>query len=137
MIDVPGTAVTPAPGEIAVRQATALALLDADMRVVWMNDALADLLEVGLRGLYRQPFAGLLPNGAATLDAALERLRGGESVVQWRQIHLTTLKQNTCSVDMTMQALDDSRWLLEIHALAPPALGPGPCPRRCGVWPMK
>src|SRR5699024_10630668 len=112
--------------DMATRLVTALVVLGADMCASWMNDAMADLLEVGVRGMRGQFFPALLPGGKTMLTAATERLQDDEPFVQWRSVRLTTLKQNVRLVDMTMQSLARDRWLLEIHALAPSALNPGP-----------
>lgn len=114
------------PRDTPLRLTTALVVLDAGLRVVWMNDAMADLIEVGVRGVRDQPLAGLLRGGSQMLDAAIARLRNGETTVGWRHVRLDTLKQNAVSVDMVMQALEDGYWLLEIHALGPTTVAPTP-----------
>lgn len=104
--------------DIADRLVTGLVVLDIDLHVLWMNDAMSDLLEVGVRSVRGQPFANLLNEPNALTDAS-RRLRHGEPPVQWRHLHLTTLQHHQKVIDMVMQALPDERWLLEIHALAP------------------
>lgn len=100
------------------RLTTGLVMLDADLCVSWLNDAAADLFDVGVRNMRELAFAGVMPDGDAALRAAVERLHMGESVVEWRQLSLITLKQTACVVDVAMQAWDDG-WLLEIHAAVP------------------
>ncbi|HET7301143.1 MAG TPA: ATP-binding protein [Oleiagrimonas sp.] len=112
----------PLPADIAARLATGLVVLDANLRVVWMNDAMGDLLEIGVRSLRGQPFASLLDMQDTLADAA-RRLRKGEVQVQWRHTRLTTLRHREHLADMLMQTLPDERWLLEVHVLTPvPAL---------------
>lgn len=60
------------------------------------------------------------------LETAKGRLRAGETIVQWRDVQLTTLKRHARRTDMALQALDENRWLLEIHTLVPAALNPAP-----------
>lgn len=114
------------PPDLAARLVTALVILDADLRVAWMNDAMADLLEVGVRSLRGQPLAGLLPPGGAMLEDAVQRIGAGETVIQWRAVPLTTLRGNTYTVDFTMQSIEGGRWLLEMHALPAPGHTPTP-----------
>ncbi|HET8553996.1 MAG TPA: ATP-binding protein [Rhodanobacteraceae bacterium] len=109
---------TPLPVDIAARLATGLVVLDANLRVAWMNDAMGDLLEIGVRSMRGQPFASLL-DMPDTLADATRRLQENEAQVQWRHVHLTTLRHHERMVDMLMQALPDGRWLLEVHPLAP------------------
>lgn len=104
--------------DIADRLVTGLVVLDVDLHVLWMNDAMSDLLEVGVRSVRGQPFAKLLDMPDALTDAS-RRLRQGEAQVQWRHLHLTTLQHRERVIDMVMQALPDEHWLLEIHALIP------------------
>ncbi|HET7663599.1 MAG TPA: ATP-binding protein [Rhodanobacteraceae bacterium] len=107
---------TPLPVDIAARLATGLVVLEANLHVAWMNDAMGDLLEIGVRSLRGQPFASLLDVPDTLADAA-RRMREGETQVQWRHVRLTTLRHRERLVDLLMQALPDGRWLLEAHPL--------------------
>ncbi len=106
------------PADMAERLATGLLVLDADLCVVWMNDAMGDLLEVGVRNLKGQAFAGLLDE-PSVLARTGERLRKGEPWVQWRHLRLMSLQGREQPVDLVVQALPGARWLLEVHVLAP------------------
>lgn len=123
---MPGGSGTDAPSDVATRLVTALLVLDDALCVCWMNDAAADLLDVGVRGMRDQFFPALLRQGQDMLTGAIDRLQKGEPFVRWRSMRLTTLKQNVRVVDMAMQPLNPGHWLLEIHALTPSALNPGP-----------
>ncbi|HET7268326.1 MAG TPA: ATP-binding protein [Oleiagrimonas sp.] len=117
---------SPPPLVTAERLVTALLVLDDDLRVTWMNDAMADLLGVGVRRMTGQPFAGLLPEGAHMLDTAVQHLRGGDASVRWRRVRLTGLDHDEHRVDMAMQMLDPAHWLLEVHPLAAPVVDSRP-----------
>src|SRR5690625_3464811 len=104
----------------------ALLVLDDALRVTWVNDAMADLLGVGVRRMKGQALAGLLPDGATMLDTAVRRLRGGDNLVRWWHVRLTTLARDEHHVDIAMQALGPAHWLLEMHALAPSVAAPRP-----------
>ncbi|HET7360108.1 MAG TPA: histidine kinase dimerization/phospho-acceptor domain-containing protein, partial [Rhodanobacteraceae bacterium] len=112
-----------APG-LAERLATGLAVLDADLRVAWLNGALADLLEVGVRGLRGQPLAMLLDDGV--LAFAAQRALAGDDVLRLRGVRLTTLQGRELLADLELQGQDDGTLLLEAHALAssPPLTPP-------------
>lgn len=112
--------------DVATRLATGLIVLDSELRVAWMNDAMADLLGVGVRRMKGQALASLLADGVAVLDGAVKRLREGDGLVRWRHIRLATLNRDEHRVDMAMQRLSPTHWFLEVHALATPVAGPPP-----------
>src|SRR5690625_2457821 len=91
--------------ETIERLATALLVLDDALRVTWVNDAMADLLGVGVRRMKGQALAGLLPDGATMLETAVRRLRDGDNLVRWWHVRLTTLARDEHHVDIAMQAL--------------------------------
>lgn len=114
----------PLPVDAAEQLATGLAVLDAALRVQWLNGALADLLEVGVRGVRGQPFAALLDEGV--LAAAAQRVAAAQEPVRVRAVRLSTLQGRELLADLDLQALADDRLLLEVHALAPAAATPTP-----------
>jgi two-component system nitrogen regulation sensor histidine kinase GlnL len=93
-----------------------LALLDEDLRVLWMNDAMAELVDVGTRNLRGQPFSGLVES--ADFPAAAECARRG-AAVGLRNVRMASLQEREFLADLALQVLDGGRLLLEVHALAP------------------
>lgn len=113
------------PANVAAFLTTGLALVDADLRVTWMNEAFADLLEVGVRGLQGQSFARLLED-PGLLAGATQRTRRDGVPVQWRDVRLATLQRRGRTVDLALQALDAGNWLLEVHVQVPRVRMPAP-----------
>ncbi|HEX7338774.1 MAG TPA: ATP-binding protein [Rhodanobacteraceae bacterium] len=105
---------------------TSLLLVDATRRVTWGNDAVADLLRAGVRGVTGQPLARFFPEAAAELAAVLTRARASGTTVDWRQVNLTALDESQHCVDVAVQAVSDTQWLMEIHALVRAGSGPRP-----------
>jgi two-component system nitrogen regulation sensor histidine kinase GlnL len=114
----------PLPLDVAEQLATGLAVLDAGLRVQWLNGALADLLEVGVRGVRGQPFAAQMD--AATLAAAAQRVVATQEPLRLRATQLVTLQGHERIADLDLQPLDDGGLLLEVHALAPAETAPTP-----------
>lgn len=96
--------------------ATGVALLDSDLRVVWLNDALAETLEVGVRGVRGQDFSALVGESSFADQAA--RVRAGPSRVRMRAVTVYTLRGEAFSADLDLQAHGQGPVLLEVHALA-------------------
>ena len=71
------------------RLATGMAVLDAELRVVWLNDALAEILEVGVRSLRGQDFSALVGEPGFADQAA--RVLAGQPPVRMRAVTLHTL----------------------------------------------
>ncbi|HUH31693.1 MAG TPA: ATP-binding protein [Rhodanobacter sp.] len=102
---------------------TGLAWVGADLRVQWINVALAELLGVGTRGVVGQSLAVLLREPAGM--AAARRALTGQHTMQLRSALLSVADGADIGVDLTLQPFDTGV-LLEVHALAPEAVGASP-----------
>jgi two-component system nitrogen regulation sensor histidine kinase GlnL len=100
----------------AEQATTGLGLVDAQLRLAWLNPALADALDLGPRRAIGQSLAALL--GEPTVATLAARARDEQRVVQWRDLRLGDPGRR---VDISLQPLDAERLLLEVHVLAPPA----------------
>ncbi|WP_426661919.1 two-component system sensor histidine kinase NtrB [Rhodanobacter aciditrophus] len=100
----------------AEQLATGVALVDADLRVRWLNPALAELLGSGTRSTVGQPLALWLPapEDLAQARRALDEAR----FVQLREAVLSAFDERTLEVDLGMQPDGEGGLLLEVHALA-------------------
>src|SRR5690242_5838238 len=98
----------------AEQATTGLGLVDAQLRVLWLNPALAEALGLGQRRALGQPLAALFGEPAMALQAA--RSRDEQRTVQWRDLRLGEPERR---LDVSLQPLDAGRLLLEVHALAP------------------
>ena len=100
----------------AEQATTGLGLVDAQLRLAWLNPALADALELGPRRAIGQSLVALLGDPAVAAQAA--RARDELRTVQWRDLRLGEPERR---LDVSLQPLDAGRLLLEVHVLAPPA----------------
>src|SRR6185312_2505395 len=104
--------------------ATGVALVDAELRVRWVNAALAELLGSGMRSAVGQPLALWLcsPENLAQVQRALDEAR----FVQLREAALSAFDERTLKADLAIQPADDGGLLVEVHALAAsaPAVSP-------------
>jgi two-component system nitrogen regulation sensor histidine kinase GlnL len=103
--------------------ATGLALVDAELRVVWLNSALAERLALGPRSLVRQPLAWMVADEAVLAQA--RRVLDEERPLQLRGVTLSTARDTEWQADLAMQPFD-GQLLLEVHALAEPAAAASP-----------
>ncbi|MFC5742145.1 two-component system sensor histidine kinase NtrB [Dyella tabacisoli] len=103
---------------------TGLVLVDADLRVQWINPALAELLEIGPRSAVGQPL-GLLLHEPAWLAQA-ERVLAEQRALQLRGINLVSARGGETMVDISLQPLDGPSLLLEVHPLAAPVPAASP-----------
>lgn len=99
----------------AEQVATGMALVDADLRVRWINPALAESLALGARGVIGQPLGAVLADADAVAQA--ERVLAEQRPLQWRGGTLTTPGDRVVSADIAVQPFDGGL-LLEVHALA-------------------
>ncbi|UGB38040.1 two-component system sensor histidine kinase NtrB [Frateuria soli] len=99
----------------AEQATTGLALVDAQLRLAWLNPALAEVLDLGPRRAIGQPLAALLGEPAVATQAA--RARAEQRTVQWRDLRLGAPERR---LDVSLQPLDAGCLLLEVHVLAPP-----------------
>ena len=109
---------------LAEQMATGLALVDAELRVTWLNPALAERLALGTRSLVGQPAALMFADDAAVLAQA-RRALDEERALQLRGVALTTQRGTEWQADLSLQPFD-GQLLLEVHALAEPAAAASP-----------
>jgi two-component system nitrogen regulation sensor histidine kinase GlnL len=102
----------------AEQMATGLVLVDADLRLIWINRALAEWIELGPRSAVGQPLTLLLrePEPLALAARVIERQRP----LQLRALQLRTAAGRETQVDIAIQPFEQGL-LLEVHALAEPA----------------
>jgi len=107
----------------AEQMRTGLVLVDADLRLLWINRALAEWIEMGPRSAVGQPLALLLrePESLALAARVLEQQRP----LQLRGLTLFTAVGRETLVDMAIQPFE-AGLLLEVHALAEPAASGSP-----------
>jgi len=99
----------------AEQMTTGLVLVDADLRLIWINPALAEWIELGPRSAVGQPLA-LLLREAETLALAV-RVLESQRPLQLRGLTLSTPAGRETLVDIAMRPFE-SGVLLEVHALA-------------------
>ena len=109
---------------LAEQMATGLALVDAELRVAWLNPALAERLALGTRNLFGQPAALMFADDAAVLAQA-RRALAEERALQLRGVAMTTQRGTEWQADLSLQPFD-GQLLLEVHALAQPAAAASP-----------
>jgi two-component system, NtrC family, nitrogen regulation sensor histidine kinase GlnL len=104
--------------------ATGVALADPQLRLKWVNPALAELLDIGPRSAVGQSLSVLLhqPEWMALAGRALKEL----APLQLRGIELPSARGEIVRADVSMQRLAGGELLLEVHALAPPAASDAP-----------
>lgn len=100
----------------AEQMSTGLALVDGQLRVQWINPALAELLGLGLRHAQGQFLAGLLPDTRVAEQAA--RCLAEQRTVQCRGVALSGMQSDGLRADVSLQPLDAESVLVEVHALA-------------------
>lgn len=103
---------------------TALALLDADWRVLWLNNALAEAVHMGARSLRGQSITALIADDDVVVIA--RRTLAGGDVLCLRDVALASLRGEPLRADVYLQTLDAGRVLLEAHVLAASAAVPTP-----------
>ncbi|QAU24642.1 PAS domain-containing protein [Dyella sp. M7H15-1] len=102
----------------AEQMSTGLAVVDGQLRVQWINSALAELLGLGLRHAQGQLLAELLADAGVAEQAA--RSLAEQRSVQCRGVALSGMPAGEQRVDVALQPLDAHRLLVEVHALAEP-----------------
>ncbi|MGB3749237.1 MAG: ATP-binding protein [Rhodanobacter sp.] len=108
----------------AQQLATGLALVDARLRLCWLNPALIEGLELGVRHPLGQPLA-LLFADAEEAAARAARVLAGQRPAQWRAVPLAAANGREIPADIALQPLEDGL-LLEVHVLAEPLAGVSP-----------
>lgn len=99
----------------AEQMTTGLALVDAHLRVDWINPALAEWLTLGPRSIVGQPLALLLRDEASL--AQVQRVRDEQRSLQLRGVALSTVRDESLLVDLAVQPYGE-QLLLEAHVLA-------------------
>lgn len=104
--------------------ATGVALADGQLRIKWVNPALAELLDIGPRSAVGQSLAVLLhrPEWMTLAERALHE----PSPHQLRGIEVPSARGETPRIDVSMQRVADGELLLEVHALAPAQISDTP-----------
>jgi hypothetical protein len=102
----------------AEQMATGLALVDGELRLQWINHALAEWLQLGPRSSVGQPLGALL--GDPELPRQAGRVLAEQFPMQWRGMVLTAVNGTEMRVDLALQPFEEGL-LLEVHALAEPA----------------
>jgi Signal transduction histidine kinase, nitrogen specific len=102
--------------------ATGLALVDADLRLRWINPALSEWLELGPRSAVGLPL-GLWFDEEAL--AQTERALAEQRPLQWRGMSLAAASGHVVSADIALQPFEGGL-LLEVHALAEPLANSSP-----------
>jgi two-component system nitrogen regulation sensor histidine kinase GlnL len=107
----------------AEQMATGLALVDAGLRLQWINPALAESLKLGPRSAVGQPLGQLLadPEGLARAARVLTEQRPQ----QWRGVSLVAPSGREITADIALQPFEDGL-LLEVHALVEPLANSSP-----------
>jgi len=104
--------------------ATGLALVDARLRLRWLNPALIECLELGFRGVLGQPL-GLLLDDAEQGMAQAAKVLAEQRPAQWRAVALVAASGREVIADIALQPFDGGL-LLEVHALAEPLANSSP-----------
>jgi two-component system, NtrC family, nitrogen regulation sensor histidine kinase GlnL len=107
----------------AEQLSTGLALVDADLRLRWINPALAEHLSMGPRSAVGLPLNVLLADAEAPAQA--RRMLAEQRSLQWRHAVLVAANGTEQLADMSLQPHEDGL-LLEVHVLAksPPTSSP-------------
>lgn len=108
----------------AEQMTTGLALVDADLRLRWINPALAEWLGLGLgpRSAIGQALS-LWFDEEALVQAS--RALTEQRPLQWRGMSLVAASSREITADIALQSFDDGL-LLEVHALAEPLANSSP-----------
>jgi two-component system nitrogen regulation sensor histidine kinase GlnL len=102
----------------AEQMATGLVLVDAELRLRWVNPALTEWLELGLRNPLGQPLDVLLGDAPEAVAQAA-RVLAEQQPAQWRGVPLAAASGRQIRADIALQPFDDGL-LLEVHALVEP-----------------
>jgi two-component system nitrogen regulation sensor histidine kinase GlnL len=100
----------------AEQMATGLVLVDAELRLRWVNPALTEWLELGLHSPLGQPL-GILLGDAPESVALAARVLAEQRPAQWRAVPLAAANGREIHADIALQPFEDGL-LLEVHALA-------------------
>jgi two-component system nitrogen regulation sensor histidine kinase GlnL len=99
------------------QMSTGLARIDAELRLEWINPALAECLELGLRCAVGLPLATLFADPDAL--AQVSKVVLDQRVTQWRGVSLVATSGRDIPADVVLAPFGDGL-LLEVHVLAEP-----------------
>jgi Signal transduction histidine kinase, nitrogen specific len=102
--------------------ATGLALVDTDLRLRWINPALAEWLELGTRSAIGLPLGLWFDEDAL---AQTSRALTEQRPLQWRGMSLAAASGHVTTADIALQPFEGGL-LLEVHALAEPLANSSP-----------
>jgi two-component system nitrogen regulation sensor histidine kinase GlnL len=102
--------------------ATGLALVDGDLRLCWINPALAEWLELGPRSAIGLSLGLWFDEEALTQTS---RALAEERPLQWRGMSLVAASGREITADIALQPFEGGL-LLEVHALAEPLANSSP-----------
>lgn len=108
----------------AEQMTTGMALVDANLHLLWINPALADWLELGFRSARGLPLSALLAGDHDSVAQAT-RVLVEQRASQWRSVSLAAAHGREISADIALQPFDGGL-LLEVHVLAEPAARDSP-----------
>ncbi len=100
----------------AEQTATGLAVVDAELRLRWLNPALVEGLGLGFRNALGQS-VGLLLDDADAGVAQAAKVLAEQRPAQWRAVALAVADGRELSADIALQPFGDGL-LLEVHVLA-------------------
>lgn len=106
----------PDQAEILTLLGTGIAVVGPDLRVLWINPALGELLDVGPRTAVGQPIGQLLrePHLASQLERSLAEGRG----FNLRAVTFGVARGRDLTADLGIQPIGDGKVLVEVHPLA-------------------
>jgi two-component system, NtrC family, nitrogen regulation sensor histidine kinase GlnL len=106
----------PDQAELLTLLGTGIAVVGPDLRVLWINPALGEVLDVGPRTAVGQPLGLLLrqPLLAGQLERTLAEGRG----YNLRGVTFGVARGREVTADLAMQPIGDGRVLVEVHPLA-------------------
>ena len=102
------------PADVLMQCVTAMAELDAELRFVWLNPALSDLLGAGTLRWQGALLDAIDPGTSRMADAARRALDGAH-VVLLRHVAVRSGSDLERMVDMAFSPLGGERLLLELH----------------------
>ena len=103
--------------DVPMQCVTAMAGLDAELRFLWLNPALSDLLGAG--GVrWQGTLLEAIDPGASAIAAAARRALDGEQVVLLRQVAVRSGGERERVVDLAFSPLPGKGLLLEVLAVA-------------------
>jgi len=103
------------PQNWAEQLSTGVAVVDDQLRVQWINPALAEWLGLGLRHAQGQSLVTVLQDAGVAAQAA--RSLAEQRSVQCRRVRLMGVQGNQ-QVDVSLQPIDAAHLLVEVHVLA-------------------